>query len=394
MCDRSYMADFPGRSKDFFISYNSRDKAWAEWIAWQLETAGFTTTIQAWDFRPGNNFVVEMDRASKEATRTIAVLSEHYLASSFTPPEWATAFADDPMGINRSVVPVRVAECDVQGLLGPIVYIDLVDLDKDAAATALVSGVQPGRSKPVAAPTFPGSPAASGTRPALPPRPANAPVADTLDWRPARDAPPVLWRADFPNQLGRPSSYTVLEIQLVPVDDILIPVRQLESLRNDLSTIGRQSGIFTASQQLHTDATSDLVMAKSVLGHDSDESGLMVTRRGQRGAWISLPHDMMGSMFDRDKLPARLAPLMSVLAGLDVPAAERYAITARMGPVMSLMFGDQSVIGSRNSASMSMTGRSDLILAVEDSVRGDAIARHASEIAEELVARLLSSARP
>ncbi len=26
--------------KDFFISYNSADRTWAEWIAWQLEEAG------------------------------------------------------------------------------------------------------------------------------------------------------------------------------------------------------------------------------------------------------------------------------------------------------------------------------------------------------------------
>jgi hypothetical protein len=50
--------------KDFFISYNSADLAWAEWIAWQLEAAGFTTIVQAWDFRPGSNFVVEMQKAA------------------------------------------------------------------------------------------------------------------------------------------------------------------------------------------------------------------------------------------------------------------------------------------------------------------------------------------
>jgi hypothetical protein len=42
---------------DFFISYNGADKAWAEWIAWQLEEERFTTILQAWDFRPGGNFV-------------------------------------------------------------------------------------------------------------------------------------------------------------------------------------------------------------------------------------------------------------------------------------------------------------------------------------------------
>lgn len=38
---------------DFFISYNKTDKAWAEWIAWELEEADYTTIFQAWDFRPG-----------------------------------------------------------------------------------------------------------------------------------------------------------------------------------------------------------------------------------------------------------------------------------------------------------------------------------------------------
>jgi len=72
---------------DFFISYNKADRNWAEWIAWQLEDAGYTTVLQAWDFRPGSNFVLEMQQASAQAARTIAVLSPDYLASRFTQPE-------------------------------------------------------------------------------------------------------------------------------------------------------------------------------------------------------------------------------------------------------------------------------------------------------------------
>jgi hypothetical protein len=78
--------------KDFFISYNNVDRSWAEWIAWQLEEAGDTTILQAWDFRPGSNFVVEMQRAATEAQRTIAVLSPTYLEALYTQPEWAAAF--------------------------------------------------------------------------------------------------------------------------------------------------------------------------------------------------------------------------------------------------------------------------------------------------------------
>jgi len=93
---------------DFFISYTAADKAWAEWIGWTLEDAGFSVTLQAWDFVPGSNFALEMQRAAATAPRTIAVLSPDYLKSRFAAPEWAAAFAQDPEGLKRSLVPVRV----------------------------------------------------------------------------------------------------------------------------------------------------------------------------------------------------------------------------------------------------------------------------------------------
>jgi hypothetical protein len=141
--------------RDFFVSYNSADRGWAEWTAWQLEDAGHSTVLQAWDFVPGSNFVVEMDRAAKLAKRTIAILSPDYLAASFPQPEWGAAFARDPEGLRRKLVPLRVRECEVTGLLAQIVYIDLVGLDEDKARARLLAGVRE-RLKPLEAPSFPG----------------------------------------------------------------------------------------------------------------------------------------------------------------------------------------------------------------------------------------------
>src|ERR1700736_1789293 len=76
-------ASEPRLEKDFYVSYNRADRAWAEWIAWQLEEAGYSTVLQAWDFRPGSNFVLEMDKATEEAERTIAVLSPDYLKAHY-----------------------------------------------------------------------------------------------------------------------------------------------------------------------------------------------------------------------------------------------------------------------------------------------------------------------
>lgn len=144
--------------KDFFISYNRADAAWAEWIAWKLEQAGYSTVIEAWDFRPGDNFVLGMDEAATSCARTLAILSSSYLAALFTRPEWAAAFAKDPTGRGGKLIPVRVAPCEVPGLLGPIVYGDLVGKDEEAAERALLAAVSRERAKPDQPPPFPGTP--------------------------------------------------------------------------------------------------------------------------------------------------------------------------------------------------------------------------------------------
>jgi TIR domain len=154
--------------KDFFISYTSADRTWAEWIAWQLEQENYTTVIQAWDIQAGSNFVLEMDKAARTAERTIAVLSPDYFASHFTPSEWAAAFRRDPKGEHRFLVPVRVRECDVEGLLGQVVSIDLLGQDEHAARTRLLAGIRNERAKPSVPPAFPPIAPTIPERPAFP----------------------------------------------------------------------------------------------------------------------------------------------------------------------------------------------------------------------------------
>jgi hypothetical protein len=61
------MADSPGR--DFFISYTGVNRSWAEWIGVQLEAAGYSTVLQAWDFRSGSDFLHQMQQATTSASR-------------------------------------------------------------------------------------------------------------------------------------------------------------------------------------------------------------------------------------------------------------------------------------------------------------------------------------
>lgn len=127
---------------DFFISYNHEDEQWATWIAKTLEDSGYTTIIQAWDFKPGNNFILEMQKAVTNSHKTLLVLSKNYNDSAFCQPEWAAAIKLDPMGNDRRVIPVRIENITPSGLLSQIVYIDLCNLSEEDAKDSLIKGVR------------------------------------------------------------------------------------------------------------------------------------------------------------------------------------------------------------------------------------------------------------
>jgi tetratricopeptide (TPR) repeat protein len=147
--------DESGEARDFFISYTQADRAWAEWIAWQLEAERYTTVLQAWDFRPGENFVVRMRDALQQANRTIAVLSPAYLASQYGTDEWTAAFLHDHSGQER-LLPIRVQTCELPRLLATRIYIDLADVDRQTARSRLLDGVKQSRYRPAEEPRFPG----------------------------------------------------------------------------------------------------------------------------------------------------------------------------------------------------------------------------------------------
>jgi hypothetical protein len=144
-------------AKDFLVSYTDEDERWAVWVAYELEEAGYSVVIQKWDFRPGSDFVAKMDDAVATCARTIAILSPAYQSATFTKPEWRAAFAEDPDGASRKLVPIRVTDCKPDGLLKTRVWIDLVGVDEAEARRRVLEGVREGRAKPEVPPNFPGA---------------------------------------------------------------------------------------------------------------------------------------------------------------------------------------------------------------------------------------------
>lgn len=173
--------------KHFFISYNKADKAAAEWIAWELESAGYSVVFQAWDFRPGSNFVIEMQRGLEDCERVLAVLSPDYLTSKFCAPEWASALARDPTGVNRLLVTVRVRACEIKALLAQVVYVDLVgQKSEEAMRQQLLAGLDRTRAKPATPPPPPDTGVAGAAAPLirgeLVPDPNHQPTGPKPEW--------------------------------------------------------------------------------------------------------------------------------------------------------------------------------------------------------------------
>jgi hypothetical protein len=79
-----------------FVSHAGRDRAWAEWAAWQLEHAGrdITVELDCWDWQAGDDFVARMNTALATCDRMLALFSHAYFEPArWTTPEWTAASA-------------------------------------------------------------------------------------------------------------------------------------------------------------------------------------------------------------------------------------------------------------------------------------------------------------
>src|SRR3954447_9992665 len=150
-----------GRGTDFFISHAGRDTAWAEWLAWQPQQAGWTVELDVWDWSPGEDFVARMAAALQSADRLLAVCTEAYFASAFGGAELRAAFAGSA-AVGR-IVPVLIEPVILPALYAPLIHVDLTGLDEAAAAARLRTRLAGGRA--TGPPPFPREGAPSGDRP-------------------------------------------------------------------------------------------------------------------------------------------------------------------------------------------------------------------------------------
>jgi tetratricopeptide (TPR) repeat protein len=149
---------------ELFTSYSGKDRPWAVWLDFVLREAGHNTTMQEYDFLPGKSFVEAIDQALRTNDFVVCLLSPPYLASRWCKEEWQAALYTGKLFL------LRIAECELDGILAPHAYVDLVGTaeaeakERVLAALAKLEGKNPRPSQP---PKFP-APAQAQARPRFP----------------------------------------------------------------------------------------------------------------------------------------------------------------------------------------------------------------------------------
>ena len=177
-----------GDRTDFFVSHAGADRAWAEWVAWQLTDAGYTVELDVWDWAAGRNFMLAMIDALGRCDRVVALFSAAYFdRDRYTTEEWTSALVHQPGTGQGRLVPVRVEDmppADMPPVLQTLLFCDLFGVEAGEARRVLLDAVH-GPKRPDGEPAFPGRGTPGGLRklggfgPRLPgsvPRVWNAPA--------------------------------------------------------------------------------------------------------------------------------------------------------------------------------------------------------------------------
>ncbi len=156
-----------GDRADFFVSHAGADRAWAEWVAWQLIDAGYTVELDVWDWGAGRNVMLAMSDALARCDRVVALFSAAYFdRSRYTTEEWTAALLHRPGGQGGRLVPIRVEEvppAEMPDVLQSLLFCDLFGADADEARRILLAAVR-GPERPGGEPVFPGRGTPGGLR--------------------------------------------------------------------------------------------------------------------------------------------------------------------------------------------------------------------------------------
>jgi hypothetical protein len=127
--------------RDFFISFNSADLAYATAIDAALRAEGFTTFYHPRDLQPGGNIPMWMDDALMNSAQTLALYSPDYTNDKaiYSKAERYATWWQDPGSDKRKLIPILLRDTTFTPLMAMISRIEVTGLTPKEAATRVVT---------------------------------------------------------------------------------------------------------------------------------------------------------------------------------------------------------------------------------------------------------------
>lgn len=130
--------------RDFFISFNGADLAYAEAIDAALRAAGFTTYYHPNDIGPGGNIPLWMDNALMNSRQMLALYSPEYVADGavYSESERYARFWQDSRGAEFKLIPVELKTSRITPLMSVYKRIDAKGKTPAQAGATVVSALK------------------------------------------------------------------------------------------------------------------------------------------------------------------------------------------------------------------------------------------------------------
>ena len=110
--------------KDVFLCYNKADKDWTHKLGERIEAESIdglpssrrlSVFFAEWDVDYGENFIRQINMALPTARYFAAVMSPEFFNSGWTNFEWTDIVAEDPAGLKKKLIPIRLRDVSIDG---------------------------------------------------------------------------------------------------------------------------------------------------------------------------------------------------------------------------------------------------------------------------------------
>jgi hypothetical protein len=118
---------------DYFISYTSSDRDWAQWIGKELTALSHTPHIHEWEIKGGDDIYAWMERRHDTADHVLCVVSDEYLKAPYSTLERNAALWQAAKNRTSFALFVVVKPCRLPTLIDHLRRCELFGVPEDAA---------------------------------------------------------------------------------------------------------------------------------------------------------------------------------------------------------------------------------------------------------------------